>query len=502
MAAIGLLIGCSSSSDRDASGPSDSLAGKCASDNPYASVAPTADEQAQRPARRARLGRRLHGRGLPLVRRDPDGSIHAAPSYNVAPAQVSLQSWFEALKTPALTPRTRKDRFSFTLTTSQMECAGAEAGVVGGYGIEWTLGFADAPRARPGRLCRGRVRQAATAGLARGDALQRWRSTASTSISSTRPTGRDRAAQSRRSSPARDSRHHQAAATNRRRRRVAQRDPGREPRDDHAGEGCTEVLRSPWQRGRLPAVQRFHPAGRGAARGRRCSEFRDAGVSDLVARPALQRWRLPLHGKPARLHDRAAARTVGQDLRALDVQRQAAARTTAASSNMPFLPSAAASPGTGTVRRFAAAEPRVEPGLCADFGRHLLGQRIGHQRPARHRRGSDRAGRTAPAASPTASPRKDNCGLSYFPVEFQGVNARGFGDFADGFAADCPAGDDLARSLGDPSEEMLAAALHLITHGTCPSAGLGAIKASGSADGHLLRHVVREGMYLRRPQHW
>ncbi|MET0509615.1 MAG: hypothetical protein ABWZ78_15775, partial [Burkholderiaceae bacterium] len=49
VAAIGLLIGCSSSSDRDPSGPSDSLAGKCASDNPYASVAPTPAEHISGP---------------------------------------------------------------------------------------------------------------------------------------------------------------------------------------------------------------------------------------------------------------------------------------------------------------------------------------------------------------------------------------------------------------------------------------------------------------------
>ena len=65
---------------------------------------------------------------------------------------------------------------------------------------------------------------------------------------------------------------------------------------------------------------------------------------------------------------------------------------------------------------------------------------------------------------------QDNCGISYFPIEFQGVNAKGFGDYADGFMPangggagyplpGCAANDDLGHALGDPAEGQLAAAL-------------------------------------------
>jgi C-terminal processing protease CtpA/Prc len=65
---------------------------------------------------------------------------------------------------------------------------------------------------------------------------------------------------------------------------------------------------------------------------------------------------------------------------------------------------------------------------------------------------------------------QDNCGITYFPIEFKGVNAKGFGDYADGFipggtgtAANnlpgCAANDDLDHALGDPAEGQLAAAL-------------------------------------------
>ena len=65
---------------------------------------------------------------------------------------------------------------------------------------------------------------------------------------------------------------------------------------------------------------------------------------------------------------------------------------------------------------------------------------------------------------------QDNCGITYFPIEFQGVNAKGFGSYANGFipggtgtTADnvpgCAANDDFNHQLGDPAEGQLAAAL-------------------------------------------
>jgi hypothetical protein len=65
---------------------------------------------------------------------------------------------------------------------------------------------------------------------------------------------------------------------------------------------------------------------------------------------------------------------------------------------------------------------------------------------------------------------KDNCGISYFPVEFQGNNYKGFGDYADGFipagtgttannVPGCRVNDDLNKPLGDATEAMIATAL-------------------------------------------
>ena len=64
--------------------------------------------------------------------------------------------------------------------------------------------------------------------------------------------------------------------------------------------------------------------------------------------------------------------------------------------------------------------------------------------------------------------RKDNCGLSYFPIEFQGVNDQGFGDYASGFAPTCAVADDFDHALGDSGERLLATALNFVDTGSCP----------------------------------
>lgn len=76
---------------------------------------------------------------------------------------------------------------------------------------------------------------------------------------------------------------------------------------------------------------------------------------------------------------------------------------------------------------------------------------------------------------------QDNCGITYFPIEFQGVNHKGFGDYADGFVPSvvgnagaavtgCTVADDLDHALGDPAEGQLAAALQHRLNGSCPVA--------------------------------
>ena len=78
----------------------------------------------------------------------------------------------------------------------------------------------------------------------------------------------------------------------------------------------------------------------------------------------------------------------------------------------------------------------------------------------------------------------DNCGETYFTIQFRGVNHKGFGDYADGFipANDssiwgvrlpgCSVADDLDHELGEVDEALLAAALQYREDGSCPIAPL------------------------------
>ncbi len=91
----------------------------------------------------------------------------------------------------------------------------------------------------------------------------------------------------------------------------------------------------------------------------------------------------------------------------------------------------------------------------------------------------------------------DNCGTTYFTIQFRGVNDADFGDYTDGFSAantppgqagtmlpGCSVGDDFTRPLGDIAESRLAAALAYRDGAACPA-------ASGFSPGGLNK--------LRRP---
>ncbi|MET0981756.1 MAG: S41 family peptidase, partial [Telluria sp.] len=86
-----------------------------------------------------------------------------------------------------------------------------------------------------------------------------------------------------------------------------------------------------------------------------------------------------------------------------------------------------------------------------------------------------------------------NCGTTYFSIEFGGVNAKGIGDFADGFAPTCAVADDLGRALGDPNEALLATALSYQQTGVCPALGRSSAAAmSVSAPRSVVRPEVSQ----------
>ncbi|MBI4739981.1 MAG: hypothetical protein HY777_00140 [Betaproteobacteria bacterium] len=109
---------------------------------------------------------------------------------------------------------------------------------------------------------------------------------------------------------------------------------------------------------------------------------------------------------------------------------------------------------------------------------------------------------------------QDNCGTTYFAIQFKGVNHLGFGDYADGFVPGetgttansvpgCVASDDFSKALGDPGENRLATALYYRAHGACPAVtrdfGERILRPGEPPDEPVLqRSALRENRFLRR----
>lgn len=94
---------------------------------------------------------------------------------------------------------------------------------------------------------------------------------------------------------------------------------------------------------------------------------------------------------------------------------------------------------------------------------------------------------------------KDNCGISYFPIEFKGINFKGFGDYADGFSAQCPSADDFSTALGDTGEGMFAAALFRLENGRCPGS-TAQQKLTLQEQGQVVHEPVRSNRVLLEPR--
>jgi hypothetical protein len=107
---------------------------------------------------------------------------------------------------------------------------------------------------------------------------------------------------------------------------------------------------------------------------------------------------------------------------------------------------------------------------------------------------------------------QDNCGTTYFSIEFSGDNAQGFGDYADGFSPQnsatptnavlpgCAVADDYAHALGDSAEGRLAAALAYRDGQACPAPPAGsAAPVLLHAKSALHKPFWRENQLHRHP---
>jgi carboxyl-terminal processing protease len=103
---------------------------------------------------------------------------------------------------------------------------------------------------------------------------------------------------------------------------------------------------------------------------------------------------------------------------------------------------------------------------------------------------------------------RDNCGTTYFSIQFRGVNDVGFGDYVEGFSATrvlgqpqanlpgCAASDDFTRELGDPEEGQLQTALTHLQTGACPVTPLQKAQSGAPA---ATRDAIDSPLALRKP---
>lgn len=88
---------------------------------------------------------------------------------------------------------------------------------------------------------------------------------------------------------------------------------------------------------------------------------------------------------------------------------------------------------------------------------------------------------TTTCGKPYGFVSEDNCGSTYFTVQFKGENDAGFGDYADGLiptklpeagklaqVQGCPIVEDYQHDLGDEQELLLASALYYQANNDCP----------------------------------
>ncbi|WP_105169383.1 S41 family peptidase [Pseudoalteromonas sp. T1lg23B] len=111
-----------------------------------------------------------------------------------------------------------------------------------------------------------------------------------------------------------------------------------------------------------------------------------------------------------------------------------------------------------------------------------------------------------------------NCGEVYYTIQFKNENAKGFGDYTDGFipvpaaqnngelgltsqVSGCSVADDFEHSLGAANEALFAAALNYMETGLCPPANQ---QRPTRASEYIMRgpaidvplHSLRDGMYI------
>jgi carboxyl-terminal processing protease len=493
--AAALLTACGGGGGKD--GPdagsglpaSSTLAGQCAATNSLATAASrTATLDTERRWVRSYMDEAyLWYREIPAVNT-------ADASFNLASVPDSLDNYFEALKSRQRTTSASgklRDEFSFTYPTVAWEQL-SQSGVVAGFGAEWILGSPTPPRNVRVAYVDPRT-PAATAAVARG-----WRvvSVGGVSIDDNTTAG--------------------IAVINEGLFSPRTGQPYNFVFEDAAGAQrqvtmtAAQITKTPVQNVRTIST----PTGNVGymtfndhilpAEGQLVGAFTQLasqGVNDLVLDLRYNGGGYLYIASQIGYMVAGNTRTANKTFEKLQFNDKRAAETASADNNTPFYNVASGEANTGTTANtplptlnLSRVYVLASPGTCSASEAIVNGLRgVGVEVIL--------VGGTT-CGKPYGFTAKDNCGISYFPIEFKGVNQLSFGDYADGFAptATCTVADDFSKALGDSSEGMLAAALNHRATGSCGGTATGreAPQAAGSVTfGKVIRHPVRESKIRR-----
>ena len=466
---------------------SSTLAQQCAVDNalaPQASRTATLDRE-RRWVRSYMDEAYLWYREVPVVNT-------ADANFNLTNVPLSLDNYFEALKTRATTPSGKlKDEFSFTVPTAEYEAL-FSSGIVAGFGAEWILGSPRPPRnVRVAYVDAGTpaAAQAVTRGL-------RVISIDGVSIDDNTSAGTATINQGL-FSPVNGQRYTFVFADLSGVQRTVSMTAAQVTKTPVQN---VSTINTPSGRvGYMTFNDHIDPAEGQLATA--FAQFQSQGISDLVLDLRYNGGGFLYIASEIGYMVAGTTRTAGKTFERLQFSDKRTADANDPQSNTPFYNVASGRANTGTTANTPLPTlnlPRVyvlaSPGTCSASEAVVNGLRgVGVDVIL--------VGGTT-CGKPYGFTAKDNCGISYFPIEFKGVNQLGFGDYADGFApsATCTVADDFTKALGDSSEGMLAAALNHRVTGSCGGTATGreGPQAAGSvAFGRVIRHPVRESKIRR-----
>ena len=182
-----------------------------------------------------------------------------------------------------------------------------------------------------------------------------------------------------------------------------------------------------------------------------------------IVRPRLQRRRLSLHRQRTRLHDRRPGALPPARVRDAALQTPSSAQKRNEHAVLRHLH---AEPG-------AAHAPTWSRVYVLNWRGHLLGEQSPSSTAWRAWTSRCSASAPPPAASPTASRRATTAASPGFPIEFQGVNARGWERLRDGFTPTCAVADDPGAPARQSGRGAPRGRAHVARQRACPATQAG-----------------------------